>query len=594
MQSLERFLIIMRKTNILVAGAVALVAGLALRLEAGSVRQTITIEPGWSAVYVSVAPEGTADEVFASWPVDSVSAYSARAFRVTADSAGGLTGEDTVISPFAVWMRAEPHTSTLGRLMADTVLVCHGTNETAVAVEILGAPSAPRIVWHKSNERETYNYVGVRLAEGTASVKAADYFAGCPSVAGDGPYYVVCNTVDGDQSIIAAGGGFGRHQASAATISDGGVLLVPGTCVSDWSGPLHVSPRDGLDFGADGTVQTVEIRNDGAAAKYVTVSYRDSAGGETRPNLLYRESDSADVMGSWDGLTNTLMRVLSTGDTWSVAIALDRTKLAGSGAALGGVLHIEEGNPAMAGYTAFAADIGVSAVDAKPTVAWPQGLWCVQAKLDAVSWQSSDTKSVDDVAAGGIMPVKFYVHVDAEGRAWLVQRVTVAGSAASDGSVTETLYGPDATPPTGVAYSRRLSSAVLPVDMGMVEASSGSFGDASAALGFTYAIGPDSPSNPFHHALHPLFDNKRMDFETSAPDGDNATNYVGSVKPERFTIGGAVVLDFDAGGGTAWTPQERLAGRLTWIYTGVRRQGPVKATGDFTARRVMMNAEVVR
>ena len=98
----------MRNTNILVAGAVALVAGLALRLEAGSVRQTITIEPGWSAVYVSVAPEGTADEVFASWPVDSVSAYSARAFRVTADSAGGMTGEDTVISPFAVWMRAEP------------------------------------------------------------------------------------------------------------------------------------------------------------------------------------------------------------------------------------------------------------------------------------------------------------------------------------------------------------------------------------------------------------------------------------------------------------------------------------------------------
>ena len=38
------------------------------------IEQTFTLSNGWNAVYVSVSPSAPADEVFADWPVWSVSA----------------------------------------------------------------------------------------------------------------------------------------------------------------------------------------------------------------------------------------------------------------------------------------------------------------------------------------------------------------------------------------------------------------------------------------------------------------------------------------------------------------------------------------
>ena len=171
----------------------------------------------------------------------------------------------------------------------------------------------------------------------------------------------------------------------------------------------------------------------------------------------------------------------------------------------------------------------------------------------------------DGVTAGGRMKLNVYVRVETNGTAHLLQRVTVNGT--------------------------RLSSAVLPVDLPDTPAASGTFGATDFPLTFNYTIGATSPSNPFRHALHPLFDNKQMDFKTPAPDGDNVTNYVGSVKPESFSIGGRVEFLFNETAATAWTPVEKLSGTCKWSYTGVRRDGPVVAEGTFTMQRIAPNAE---
>ena len=189
------------------------------------------------------------------------------------------------------------------------------------------------------------------------------------------------------------------------------------------------------------------------------------------------------------------------------------------------------------------------------------------------------------------MKLKVYVHVDNEGVARLLQRVTVAGVKTEE-KLVESLYGPRVDTPAGMDYASRLSSAALPVDMPAVPAESGAFGASDFPLVFKYSIPADSPSNPFRHALHPLFDNKQMDFKTPAPDGDNAMNYVGSVKPELFSIGGEVQLRFSESSATAWTPAERLSGTCKWIYTGVRRDGPVVAEGTFTIQRVSTAAGI--
>ena len=162
----------------------------------------------------------------------------------------------------------------------------------------------------------------------------------------------------------------------------------------------------------------------------------------------------------------------------------------------------------------------------------------------------------------------------------------------ADGSTTKTLYGPNAALPSGLGYATRLSSAALPVDLPITAAKSGQFGVAGAPLVFTYTIGATSPSNPFRHALHPLFDNKQMDFKTPAPDGDDISNYVGSVKPELFSIGGEVQFTFAENAATSWTPLEKLSGACKWIYTGVRRDGPVVAEGSFTVQRIAVVSEI--
>ena len=515
------------------------------------IEQTVTLSNGWNAVYVSVAPQISADELFADWPVWSVSAYNAQAYLSTSSTAGGKTGESVVNAPYWIWSREAGQASSLKALAADTVLCCYSTNSVPFTAVLRGVPAAPRIAWHasQSGDSATLNAIGVRL---NGSVKLSDWLAGGPAKPA-AQVYRIGGTKEDSPSFASPGGGFNNYKP--VYISDGAVVFVPGEEVSDWSGPLYIMPRAGIDFGSEGMVDEMSVRNDGASEKTVTISYINSVDGTVRPDLLYRESYGESAPTGWLPLTNALTRVISTGETWYVSLALDRTKLAGTEAAIGGVLRIEE-----TGGTHALAWLPVAARDVKPVSAWPQGLWVANLTLSKVSFYKTDANRTDGVPAGGLMKLKVFVRVDADGTAHLMQRVTVNGT--------------------------RLSSAALPVDLPDTPAKSGTFGATDFPLVFDYVIGAKSPSNPFRHALHPLFDNKQMDFKTPAPDGDDINNYVGSVKPESFSIGGGVEFMFAESAATAWTPVEKLSGSCKWIYTGVRRDGPVVAEGTFTMQRV--------
>ena len=513
------------------------------------IEQSVTLNSGWNAIYVSVEPESSADELFADWPVWSVSAYNADAFLYTASTDGGLTGEGVVRAPFWIWSREASAANTLKSLQADTVLLCYSTNSTPFSVALRGTPVAPRIAWHVSDDTSNTdfrNMFGVRLS---GPVKASDWLAGCPAATKPTLYYISGpNESEPRLRPLATGTG-------TPMLNDGSVVFSTGTSVSDWSGPLYIMPRAGVDFSEEGMIDEISIRNDGAAEKTVTVVYMDSADGMARPELLYCESYGEGVASEWTALVGELTRTIVTGGTWRVALALDRSKLAGTGAKIGGIIRIAE-----TGGTKTMAWLPVSAVDTKSAAPWPQGLWAVTMKLTKVSYYRKDGDKVDGVQAGGEMPVKVLLAVKADGTTKLVQRAVVNGT--------------------------RVSSAYLPVDMGAVSPTSGEFGKAGAPLKFAYTIGAKSPSNPFRHALHPLFDGKQMDFKTPAPDGDDFSNYVGSVKPEWFSIGGEVEFQFDANAATSWTPVEQLTGDAKWIYTGVRRDGPVVAEGRFMMKRV--------
>lgn len=549
-----------------------------------TVDASVTLKRGWNAVYVPVASSVSADETFADWPVPSVSVYSAQTFLSTRSTAGGITGESVTRAPFLIWTRDESASSTLASLAGDAVLVCCNTGNVDYVARLRGTPSAPRIAWHvSSTSGDTLNYVGISLNPGVA-VNASAYFAGCPSVSG-GTFYRLSGTEDSPKVTSLAG----ISSTSSARLSDGMAVLVPGVSVSEWAGPLHVSPRDGIAFGETRTTGEVAIRNDGAVEKSVSLELVPSSDGADMPPLLVRDAGDALVNPDWQPLPaggTAVSRTLATGETWRVSIALDRSKLAGTGAELGAILRISE-----TGGTQMRVSLPVTARDAKDANVWPCGLWAIDLELDRVSRYVTDTDRVDGLKAGGKMRLRVYAHVSADGVTRLLPRVTVAGAKRADGSITRTAYGPQAALPTGLDYARRLTSAALPADASSIAPTGGA--KWGGRMSFEYRIAATSASNPFRHPLHPMFDGKDANFAPLPYDGDDFRNYANAVKPELFSIGGEVVLDFGASSGASWSPQETVSGSCDWVYTGLMRQGPVRASGRFTAQRVVAGVSLV-
>ena len=561
-----------------IVGALCVFAGSALYGQL--VDQRITLTPGWNAVYISVAPQAGADELFKNWPVQSVSAYRSSETVGTEQLPGGLTGEYTANLPFGVWTREVPVASTLPQIPADTILVCFNTNQAPYEVVLRGQPMAPRITWRPSPpDKVIYNYVGVRLA---GEVTAADYFAGAKII----------------HPVLKLGGMQEAHPiafnpqrgATPWKLTDGTVVLVRTEKVSDWSGPLHVFPQDGVHFGTDEDTAQVEIRNDGTEPKTVQFDFVRSKGEMLIPTLQWKDLSNLFSTNRWVQLEPPLVKTLQTGEVWRVGLAVDRRQFPSSvqGERFGGVLKITE-----TGGTHMKVDLPCSVDVAKipdgfkqPPGRWPVGLWEGYAELNQVSrW--SNGKSSDGLPAGGRMRIRLLIHVDEDGDAYLLQRVTVGAVKDEDGIPQQALFGPRAQIPTDFGSLTRISCAALPIGLGILPSRAGSFlGGPNSELVFSYRIGENDPSNPFHHTLHPHFDGLKADFKTPAPSGEDFENYIGAVKPERFPIGGEIGLAFDQTQDTPWEPVETATGRVRWIYTGVRREGPLRADGTFKISRI--------
>jgi hypothetical protein len=547
----------------------------------------VTLKAGWNAIYVPCGVEGDLDEVFKDWPVPSVSVYQANRAMLTETTAGGVTGESEAKNSFLIWSREVPAASSLEKLVGDSVLVCCNTSGVEWARGLLrGVPVAPRVVWHKTAEGgDTYNYVGVRLNEG-ASVKASAYFGGC-AVAEGVKFYKLAGTTESGYKVTTMGG---ISSSAVAKLGDGQVVLVPGKGASEWSGPLYVTPREGIEFGKEEVQKVLEVRNDGAEEKKVTMKMvASTTAGDEALVVKVRNTDETVINTDWAEMAvggKVLEKVLATGEVWRVTFAIDRRTMGTSGKELGAIVEICE-----VGGTEMRVDVPVTAVDWRGEKAWPCGLWALDLELDKVTRYVKDTQKVDDVKAGGVMKLRIYTYVDEEGVALLLPRLTVCGVKNSNFTVTRTVYGPEANLPKDVDYGRRLTSAALPVDMGVVAGEAGSSWGKSVK--FKYTIGTKSGSNPFRHALHPMFDGKDGNFEELSYDGDDFGNYAKSVKPELFSIGGEVDLDWTSVSGEAWSPEDKMSGDCAWIYTGLMRQGPVKASGKFTAQRVVSAVEFI-
>ena len=550
--------------------------------------QSLSLVQGWNAVYVEVAPDAAADDLFADWPVDHVGLYDPASFLATRQFGADWDSEGLTGSSMALWKRGFPEASSLSRVPAGSVLVTYCTNESH-SVTLRGAPAAPRTTWHVSGTNAVYNFFGFSTTQQT-DISAYLEGSPCEGVKSRVYYRIVGDNLDAGPDPLEV-------RTWNSKVSDGDVLLLPSDDLSDWSGVLFVSPMNGIDFGQNGVKATLTVRNDGKSPRTVSVALEQAANAAelqlsgTLPLCLHvRDADVARTNAAWSaalsGYGPVAKKELAPDETWRLEFGLDRTAFSSlvKGLSFGALLRITEDGDSHAKVVVPLA--GETSGVVVPDAALPVGLWVADVQFDHVLAPGSTVGT----ETGGAAKLRLPIHIDANGKVRLLQRVVTAGEIAADGTYTYRLYAGSAVVPTTATMVTRISAVCLPTETPVIEAA----GESDSVIAFSFAVAADGATSILRHPLHPQHDGLRWDFSTPAPSGDDFQNYKGDVKPETFSVGNRIEMSFGLNGGeAAWNPEGTKSGTCRWTFSGLMRQGNIVLSGPMTVKRVSSVAEIV-
>ena len=606
--------------------------------------QNISFVYGWNAVYVEVSPEQTADELFANWPVDHVSLYDPASFLATRQFSSDWNSQGLSREAMAVWYRNAPEASSFKNIPGGAILVTFCTNDTFLT-SLVGPPAAPRTTWHVTDTNTVYNFVGFSTSANTG---IAAYLEGSPcEEVLSRAYYRICG--DDPDAVPRAR----ELRTSERTVGDGEVLLLPSDKISDWSGVLHVSPINGVNFGQTERKSSFSIRNDGTTNRTVRIEFARPLNYDQLYNVAalpyvvhMRDGDVAVTNGAWEGgneLTSyygmSYSKQLAPGETWRMEVGLDRNLLERNsgrqkGLAFGALLKITEDSAAHAKVTIpiYGETSGEESSD------WQNGLWVADVTLDSIQMieqrlviesyteerevvatnvvgnvvtvttnmeevlvtttNSVDTALGELTRTGGKFKLRLPIHRDRSGTARLLQRVVLAGDVTADGAFNYKFYAGTVSPPDTAKTLMRISSVCLPTETPVIEASQENLWDENV-LGkrtatFEFTVGAYGATSLLRHPYHPLHDGLRWDFVTHSPDGDDFYNYQSDVKPETFSVKSSIKLEIKLGDGVAsWNPEDSFSGTCTWTLSGLRHDGKVMVSGPMVIRRISPNAQLV-
>lgn len=579
--------------------------------------QNITLVSGWNAVYVEVSPEQTADELFAGWPVDHVGVYDPASFLATRQFSANWTSQGLPNEAMAAWYREAPEASTLKSVPAGSVLVTFCKTDSFLAT-FRGVPAAPRTTWHVTDTNTVYNFVGFSVSQTT---DIAAYLEGspCENVKSLAYYSIVGDDPNASPQSLEV-------RTWNSTVSDGGVLLLPSDKISDWSGVLHVSPINGIDFGQGANKAVLTIRNDGTTNREVRVELSQALNHEelfrspyVSHAIVYRDMDSSFTNAAWEAFEyygSAVYKTLAPSETWNLELGLKRSSLEENetrkGLSFGALLKVSEDSAAHA--KAVVPICGETSGEAATD--WQSGLWVADVELDmvrmvdltrfivtnevegveVVSTNVVETSLSEKSRTGGKFRLRLPIHRDREGRLRLLQRVVATGSTATDGTFNYNLYAGTAKPPDTDTTLMRISAVCLPTETPVVEASEGVlFGETvEHTVRFEFTVAPNGATSLLRHPYHPQHDGLRWDFQTSAPDGDDVYNYASDVKPETFSVKSEIKLSIDWSEGLAeWNPSTSFDGTCEWVLSGLRHDGDIVVSGPMSLKRVSPNAQLI-
>ena len=545
------------------------------------VEETMTLAKGWNAIYLESTPTNAAcADFFAGAPVARVAAYYSDAYSSTRQIADDGTEIAQKPISYHVWVPGDETASTMTALVGGRVYLIYATN-TWTKENFLGVPSAPRQTWRAtSGDAGFMNIVGVS-ADASVTVGAKAYFGEGPFGTSSSVAYQIGGTKTAAPTFLPMTIGSGPK------LHGGMAYALTATKDGDWPGVIGVQ-GDSVYFGAGVNYATITVRNCGTTNHTFRFTRESSASGETPPPIS-RRLPRVDAL-SEPGYTNVEENV-----AWEVSLAkdevveqvfkLDRSQLV-AGTEYGAILTIEEPE----GSKMRVRLPIVVAGESQEAVTYPTGLWVGEIALTQVT-MIDDTNSIP-VTAGGTLKMSVMMHVDANRKCKLLQRVAVG----IDTNGTARLFRELANVPPEVEEPKRFSTVMMSVDTPVVAAADDSaFGDDTA---FTWTIAPTARDNPFRHAWHPDHDGKKADYSGPAPSGDDFNNYASPIKPELWSITNR--LDFswhelgvrDLPKHFPYNADETTSGVVTWEVTGLTAKRPIKSKGTFTLRRVFNAKEL--
>ena len=563
------------------AVSLLLLSLLSLPSLAAHIRATMTLAKGWNAIYLESTPTNAAcADFFASAPVARVASYQSDAYSSTRQIADDGTTIDQKPLSYRVWVPGDETASTLTALRGGCVYLIYATGDWTKR-DFLGVPAAPRQTWRAtSGETGFMNLVGVS-ADTNVSVGAKAYFGEGPFGTASGVAYQIGGTNSAAPTFLPMTFG------STSKLHGGKAYALTATKDGYWPGVIGVQ-GDSVYFDAGVNYATITVRNYGTTNHTFHFTMESSASGETPPPIS-RRLPRVDAI-SEPGYTNVEENV-----AWEVSLAkdevseqvfcIDRSRLT-AGTEYGAILTIEDTGSSKMRVRLPIVVLGES----QETVSYPTGLWIGEIALTQVT-MIDDTNSIP-VTAGGTLKMSVMMHVDADKKCKLLQRI-VAGV---DTNGTARLFKDFANVPPEVEEPKRFSTVMMSVDTPVVEAADGSaFGDDTA---FTWTVAPTARDNPFRHAWHPDHDGKKADYNGEAPSGDDFNNYASPIKPELWSISNR--LDFswhelgvrDLPKHFPYNADETTSGVVTWEVWGLVAKRPIKSVGTFTLQRVFNAKEL--
>jgi hypothetical protein len=578
------------------------------------VTQSVTLNPGWNAVYLEVQPAtNDCDAVLASVPVESVWAWNRRfsSIQFIQDPSQLVPGQPDWLTYLPADHPARATRNLFALLGARAYLIKLKDGANPTTWNVIGQPVVRQIDWLP----DSFNFVGFPIAPSGAPTFQG-FLSASPAQAGQPAY-----------RLNAAGSWELISNPATSALRAGEAYWVYCQGASTFSGPLQLTleQRDGLVYGRILTEQTLRIKNNSTAIRSFAVQELPSLAPPDNSfpvlagavPLSYYQIDATNHQFGWVTLPGELDKLnLQPGEEWVLRLEVNRPQMADfvpppnpNGVLYQSLLQVSSdagvrylipvSAEGLKTYPPTASGAALARLGKANAGSLPDpraGLWVGSAAIDKVSQPASITSPTNPVPVGTPLQFRLIVHVDGSGNVRLLQKVLEMFKIGTlkpnpnnptnkvvDQPGRYVLVTDDALIPSfsgaalrdGQPVARRISSAAFGFSQPILFTGNGAFGsgDFTCQVNLDY----DDTLNPFKHVYHPDHNNLDDRFESKLSEGIESFSVARQIElqfttqdPDNLTLAG-------------WGDTQ-LGGNYRETISGLHNQ-PIYVSGTFRLTR---------